>query len=413
MAKHRVVIVGGGAAGLFAARTLAERGVDFALFEAAPNLGGNAYGFSLDGVPIDTGVMFYHTRKYPRLTELLTTFGLRHRPIGIRTTLSVDGRSVLKDSRPSDLAAAARLARGFIGAVPSFARARTMRASTVRAYLEATFPDLEARAFAAASLCGLLSCRYADLGLVDVDYMVDGLASIASALGSFCSFDGGTERYLEALTAPIRTRCHSGQPVLAVRSLASGYRVALAGGHEVDCEQVVFATPPHRTAEIWSEPPDVVRESLKLWPHRRVSVAVHDGRTHGQGGAIWNHRARSADGDLHVATLVDMALLHGDRMMRARPLVDVDPTLGAAGAVNEGPRLREFVREVVIPTPAARNTLRRLEEFNRAEGPVLAGAYLGFGSHEDALVSGESAARHIVEKLEAASRSRRIESHVR
>ena len=51
----RVVVIGGGLAGITAAIALAESGADVTLLEARPRLGGATCSFQRDGLTVDTG----------------------------------------------------------------------------------------------------------------------------------------------------------------------------------------------------------------------------------------------------------------------------------------------------------------------------------------------------------------------
>ena len=53
--RGRVVVVGGGLAGITAAIALAESGADVTLLEARPRLGGATCSFHRDGLIVDTG----------------------------------------------------------------------------------------------------------------------------------------------------------------------------------------------------------------------------------------------------------------------------------------------------------------------------------------------------------------------
>lgn len=70
----RIAIVGGGIAGLGAAWLLTRRGFRVTLFEAAERAGGHSatVDVTLDGrtFPVDTGFLVYNERTYPRLVEL-------------------------------------------------------------------------------------------------------------------------------------------------------------------------------------------------------------------------------------------------------------------------------------------------------------------------------------------------------
>ena len=76
----RVIVVGGGPAGLSAALELASRGVDVLLLEAGGQLGGKVSGWTeeLEGVPgdVEHGVHGWFAR-YRNFTELLERYGLQ------------------------------------------------------------------------------------------------------------------------------------------------------------------------------------------------------------------------------------------------------------------------------------------------------------------------------------------------
>jgi predicted NAD/FAD-binding protein len=55
LTSNRIAIVGAGWAGLSTAVELAAAGVPVTVFEAAPNLGGRARGFTRNGIQLDNG----------------------------------------------------------------------------------------------------------------------------------------------------------------------------------------------------------------------------------------------------------------------------------------------------------------------------------------------------------------------
>ncbi len=59
MSAQRIVVVGGGIAGLGTAALLADRGYDVQLFEGRDALGGRAGSWESDGFRFDTGPSWY------------------------------------------------------------------------------------------------------------------------------------------------------------------------------------------------------------------------------------------------------------------------------------------------------------------------------------------------------------------
>ncbi|MCC6194096.1 MAG: FAD-dependent oxidoreductase [Burkholderiales bacterium] len=79
-ASLRVAIVGSGIAGLGAARLLHRQGHAVTLFEAAPRAGGHAATVDVAiagrSFPVDTGFLVYNERTYPRLVGLFRELGV-------------------------------------------------------------------------------------------------------------------------------------------------------------------------------------------------------------------------------------------------------------------------------------------------------------------------------------------------
>ncbi len=93
----RVVVVGGGLAGLVAARHLAAGGVDVTLTERRPSVGGRVRTTVRDGYQFDDGFQVLFTA-YPAVRRELDLEALDLRPFAPGATIARDGhRSPLVD----------------------------------------------------------------------------------------------------------------------------------------------------------------------------------------------------------------------------------------------------------------------------------------------------------------------------
>src|SRR5579859_6955069 len=94
-----VVIVGGGAAGLAAARQLTAAGSEVLLLEAAPQLGGRIVTDTVDGFQLDRGFQVVNTA-YPALSDFIDLGQLDLRFFDHAVLLADgDGRHLLADPR--------------------------------------------------------------------------------------------------------------------------------------------------------------------------------------------------------------------------------------------------------------------------------------------------------------------------
>src|SRR5690242_8852162 len=71
----RVIVVGGGIAGLVAARRLSLGGAEVTVLEAADRFGGQLAGHTVGGIPLDAGAEAFATRA-GTVEQLATALGL-------------------------------------------------------------------------------------------------------------------------------------------------------------------------------------------------------------------------------------------------------------------------------------------------------------------------------------------------
>ncbi len=103
MSEVDVVVVGAGAAGLAAGRTLERAGVSFRVLEAKDRIGGRAFTdtVTFDGLPFDHGCHWLHSASLNPLREAADRLGFRY-----RRQQHWGPRRLFVDGAPADDAAA-------------------------------------------------------------------------------------------------------------------------------------------------------------------------------------------------------------------------------------------------------------------------------------------------------------------
>jgi len=87
-----IAIIGAGAAGIGAAKTLARRGVSYALLEASHRIGGRAYTEEVaPGVPFDLGCHWLHSASLNPFVAVADALGFHYETSGFVRGLFIDG----------------------------------------------------------------------------------------------------------------------------------------------------------------------------------------------------------------------------------------------------------------------------------------------------------------------------------
>ena len=103
MASHSkvdVVVVGAGAAGIGAAKTLASHGVSFAVVEASHRIGGRAYTEEMaPGEPFDLGCHWLHSASINPMREIAVRYGFSYVKEAWGDEMYLDGRWITETDR--------------------------------------------------------------------------------------------------------------------------------------------------------------------------------------------------------------------------------------------------------------------------------------------------------------------------
>ncbi|HEU0033175.1 MAG TPA: FAD-dependent oxidoreductase [Kofleriaceae bacterium] len=399
--RPHVAIVGSGIAGLGAARALAGR-CDVTIFEAAPRAGGHVYTVGADGHAIDMGFIVCNRERYPHFMRLLGALGIATRPTTMAFSVSLPGDDFEWGSASLSAMFADRRRvidprhwRFLVEVVRFLARARRdLTSGRVAGCLDDYVPAGELRDRFVIPLAAALWSLAPDhcgafpavtyLRFLEQHGMLDALRPLAWHV-----VDGGSTRYVEALVAALAAtgRCtlRLATPVARIARDRDGVTI-VAGGGEQRFDRVVIATHADTALALLDEPTADERRVLGAIRYSTNRTVLHTDRTflprRPAAHAAWNY---VADPDTaRVAVTYSMTRLQG---LPDRPyLVTLNPRREPAGMIHD----------VTFTHPQLdRGALAAQAELPRLAGTARtyhAGAYFGFGFHEDGLRAGLAAA---------------------
>ena len=415
MPERRRAVIGSGVAGLVAAHVLSTDG-PVTLYEADARLGGHAHTHEVTvggrTVGVDTGFIVHNDRTYPTLLRLFDE-------LGVATQESDMSMSVRCDEGGLEYAGARRLRGLFprwsnltnpaylrmLTEVTRFHReARTVlgraaddadRDETLAAFAaRCGFTPFFTRYFLEPVVAAVWSCDPA----VALDYPARYLFEFLHHHGMLTVFGsptwrtvtGGSRRYVEA----VARRLHDVRLATPVASLVEdqdGVEVVDAAGGRDRFDAVVVATHPHQALAMLQGATDLQREVLGSIHYSSNVAQLHTDesvlpRTAGA-RASWNYWRRPAGEGTGVLVSYDLSRLQRLDVPGTRFIV----TLNGADVVDPSTVLGTMHYEHPLYTPESVAAQRRLREIHSAR-VVFAGAYHGWGFHEDGARSGAEAA---------------------
>ncbi|GGY51372.1 NAD(P)/FAD-dependent oxidoreductase [Streptomyces omiyaensis] len=414
MNGRTVAVVGAGVAGLTAAHLL-SRAHDVVLYEADGRLGGHAHTHELPAreggtLHVDTGFIVHNDRTYPHLLRLF-------RELGVATQDSEMSMSVRCDGCGLEYAGARGLS-GLLGGgnalrgrhlrmladVPRFHRAarRLLAADdTTRTFgdflRDHRFPEYFVGHFAIPLVSAVWSCAPDTALRYPAAYLFrfldhHGLLSVTGS-PQWKTVTGGSAAYVERIAkglASVRTAT----PVRAVVRGADRATVVTADGESAEHAAVVVAVHPDQALRLLADPTEQERRVLGAFTYSRNPTVLHRDTTllprspHAR--ASWNYWLPSCaarPGSVQVS--YDMNRLQ--RLPAAEPHL---VTLNPGDRVDPSTVLARMTYEHPVYTPESVAAQRLLPTL-RSPVTAYAGAYHGWGFHEDGCRSGFEAARHL------------------
>ncbi|MFF2943549.1 NAD(P)/FAD-dependent oxidoreductase [Streptomyces niveus] len=420
--RRRTAVVGGGVAGLTAAYVL-RRTHEVTLYESEPRLGGHAHTHDLassDGRVhhVDSGFIVHNERTYPLLLRLFGELGVTTQESEMSMSVRCDGCGLeYAGARglPGLFPRPGQVLRGrylrLLTEVPAFhRRARRLLAdeggeageageadettTLGRFVADGGFSPYFVSHFLTPLVSAVWSCDAGTALRYPARYLFRFLDhhGLLSVTGSpvWRTVSGGSRAYVERVAKELDT-VHTATPVRSLRRGPRGVEVTTADGTARRHDSVVVAVHPDQALRLLADPTDDERQVLGAFRYSRNATLLHTDTgvlpRARRARASWNLTMPSCAANAgRVRVSYDM-----NRLQRLDAPENFVVSLNAADHVDQARVLARMTYEHPVYTPESVAAQRRLPALS---GPVTAyaGAYHGWGFHEDGCRSGVDAA---------------------
>ena len=406
-------MVGAGVAGLTAAYLL-QRSYDVTLYEAESRLGGHAHTHDViteegDSVAIDSGFIVYNERTYPNLVRLFDELGVETQPSDMSMSVRCDGCGL-------EYAGARGLAGVFAqasrAASPAFLRMlvdvkrfhrRARRFLREHATSDVTLHDFLvdgrfSRYFVDHFMVPVVSCVWSCPPPTALEYPAAYLFRFLDHHGfltvgnspQWRTVVGGSRSYVQRAAKEL-TATALGAPVRSVRRTSTGVEVsdALDGARRFD--RVVIATHADQALALLARPTEAERSVLGAFGYSANHTVLHTDAAllprSTRARSSWNYLLDRCDGGADGVKVS----YHMNQLQRIDEPVDYLVTLNADARIDDDSVLARMDYTHPVYTPASVAAQRRLPDLDD-DRVAFAGAYHGWGFHEDGCLSGVRAA---------------------
>jgi predicted NAD/FAD-binding protein len=411
----RVAIIGSGIAGLGCARLLQRQGCRVTLFEANDYFGGHTHTVevTLDGItaPVDTGFLVYNDRTYPRIVALFDELGIESAPSTMSFAVRNDAAGVewAGTDLPALFAQTSNLARPafwrmladilrFNHETTAMQRADGVYAITLREYLDeggfsAAFRDWYLLPMAAAIWSVPLSAVLEfPLPLFVRFCYRHGLLQILDR-PQWRTVVGGARTYVRRIVAQLPD-VRLATPVRQVRRYANHVEIDTPAAAGERFDQVVLACHSDQSLALLADASRTETALLGSVRYQRNRVLLHTDSLlmprRRRAWSAWNYLATSERGNLAVCVTYWINKL--------QPLPFDTPVLVTLNPPFE-PRPAKLIAEFEYSHPIVKSKAVTAQlQFAHLQGQRrtwYAGAWLGYGFHEDGLASAHLVAQGI------------------
>lgn len=409
-----VAVIGSGVAGLSAAYLLRQTH-EVTLYEADERLGGHAHTHDVtdpDGTThvVDTGFIVHNPVTYPHLTRLFRELGVTTRPAEMSMSIHHEHSGLVYAGGRGVGGIFARPRQALDPRFLSLLTQVKRFHRRAQAFLE-QHPESDLTTFGEFLRTESFSPRFQELYAVPLvscvwstgtdaaleypaRYLFQFLANhgmlTVTGAPQWYTVTGGSRSYVDTIARRL-PRVRTGQAVATVQREPDGVRVVDASGTCDRFDRIVLAVHADQSLDMLADPSAAEKEVLGSFRYTQSTAVLHtDARLlprPTRARACWNYRTATGPDDRGPTVTYWMNRLQG--------IESTEPylvTLNDTGSIVPD-RIRAVAQyQTPIYDSAAVAAQSRLPELTTAQ-TAYAGAYHGWGFHEDGCRSGVEAAR--------------------
>jgi predicted NAD/FAD-binding protein len=411
-ARPRVAIVGSGISGLSAAWALQSQ-FDITVFEAAGRIGGHTNTVIFDApegpVPVDTGFIVYNQPNYPNLTALLSLLGVASNTTRMNFSVSAKHRNVEYAShgfaglfadlrnlvRPRFYAMLADIMR-FYKQAPQLAEAEDDQSIgeflRENGYGDAFVKDHLLPMAAAIWSCPVGTILEFPARSLAKFFVNHGLVELGTPF-DWASIDGGSASYIPPLIESFKDRIKTDTRVIRAVRRDGKIHLTMAGGDTDVFDHVILACHAPQSAKILQDQDAQERTILSAFQTQSNRAILHtDSRLmpkRKRAWAAWNYISEAADNPALAVTY------WMNRLQRLNTRTDCFVTLNPVTPPAADKVIAEFEYQHPVFDAAATQAQADIWDIQGRGNIWYAGAWLGYGFHEDGLQAGLAVAEEM------------------